>query len=91
MAIIRKGDTMDGLQREIAAYDRMRDCLETDHLGEWVVVHDEELAGTYAGFEEAAQEAIRRFGRGPYLIRQVGAGPITLMIPVLATPARADD
>ena len=91
MAIIWKGDTMDGLQREIAAYDRMRDCLETDHLGEWVVVHDEELAGTYASDQEAAEDAVGRFGRGPYLIRQVGAGPMELRIPVLATPASAND
>ena len=82
---------MDELQREIAAYDRMRDHLETDHFGKWIVMHDEKLAGTYSGFEEAAEDAVRRFGRGPYLIRQVGRGPITLRIPVLATPARADD
>ena len=79
------------LDEQIAVYESMRDDLEREHMGEWVVVHDEELAGTYVSDQEAAEEAIRRFGRGPYLIRQVGAGPITLRIPVLATPARADD
>lgn len=82
---------MDGLQREIAAFDRMRDYLETDYFSKWVVVHDEKLAGAYASDQEAAEEAVRRFGRGPYLIRQVGAGPMELRIPVLATPARAND
>ena len=74
---------MAGLQKEINAYERMRDYLETDHFGEWIVVHDEELAGTYSSFEDAAHDAIRRFGRGPYLIRQSGAPPVTLPASVL--------
>ncbi len=69
---------MGGLQREIAAYDRMRDYLETDHFGEWVVVHDEQLVGTYETFEAAAEEARQRLSRGPCLIRRAGAPPLTL-------------
>ena len=69
---------MSGLSKQIAAYEEMRDYLETDHFGEWVVFHDEELVGFYDSFEDAANDAVRRFGRGPYLIRRVGAGPITL-------------
>ena len=69
---------MAKLSEEIAAYERMRDLLETDHFGEWVVVHDGELIGTYSAFQDAADAAIRRFGRGPYLIRRVGRGPIRL-------------
>ena len=69
---------MSILSKEIAAYDRFRGELETDHFGEWVVVHDEHLAGTYADFQDAAADAVRRFGRGPYLIRRVGAPPVTL-------------
>ena len=64
------------LTREMAAYDEMRRSLEADHFGEWVIVHDELLAGAYADFESAAEDAVRRFGRGPYLIRQVGEGPV---------------
>jgi hypothetical protein len=36
------------------------------------------LIGTYETFDQAARDAVRRFGRGPYLIRQVGSSPITL-------------
>lgn len=67
---------MAALSKEIAAYDRMRSYLEMDHFGKWIVMHDEELIGSYENVEEAVDEAVRRFGRGPYLIRQVGAGPI---------------
>ena len=77
---------MEVLSREIAVYEGMQDRLEMDHFGKWVVVHEEELVGTYGTFEAAADEAIRRFGRGPYLIRQVGAGPVTLPASVLYRP-----
>ena len=74
---------MSGLSKQIAAYEEMRDYLETDHFGEWVVLHAEELVGTYDSFEDAADDAVRRFGRGPYLIRRVGAGPIRLSSSIL--------
>ena len=38
---------MDQLDIEIAAYNRMRDYLEANHKGEWVIIHDEELIGAY--------------------------------------------
>ena len=74
------------LSQEIAAYDRMRNGLEVDHFGKWVVVHDEELVDTYEDFEDAAEDAIRRFGRGPYLIRRVGEGPVRLPSSALYRP-----
>ncbi len=80
---------MATLKNEIAAYERMRNDLEVEHLGEWVVVRDEELAGTYQSFEEAADDAVQRFGRGPYLIRQVGAPPLVLPASVQYRPVHA--
>ena len=67
---------MDQLSKDMAAYDRMRDELERDYFGKWVIVRDEELVGTYDESEDAVNDAIRRFGRGPYHIRQVGPQPI---------------
>lgn len=69
-------------EREIPAYNLMRDELEAKHLNEWVVVHGGKLIGAYATFEAAAQAATKRFGRDPYLIRQVGARPLRLPISV---------
>lgn len=81
---------MARLNDEIAAYDRMRADLETQHNGQWVVIRDGVLQGAYDEFEAAAEEAVRRFGRGPYLIRQVGAGPLTLPASVQFRPVHAD-
>ncbi len=81
---------MTTLSSQISAYKEMRAVLETDHFGKWVVFHSGELAGTYDTFEDAAEDAVRRFGRGPYLIRQVGAPPITLPASVLYRPVNAN-
>ena len=74
------------LSREIAAYDRMRGVLEVDCFGKWVVVRDEKLVGEYGDFQSAAEDAVRLFGRGPYLIRRVGAGPVRLPASALYRP-----
>ena len=63
---------MGQLDVEVATYNRMREDLEANHHLEWVVIHGEELAGIFADLQVAADAAVRRFGRGPYLIRQVG-------------------
>ena len=85
-----KGATvMTTLTKEISAYERMLDDLEAEHLGEWVLVRDEKLIGAYESFELAADDAVRRFGRGPYLIREVGGRPMSLPASVLYRPIHA--
>ena len=74
---------MASLLEEIAAYEEQRNYLEVELLGKWVVFHDKELAGAYDDFQAAAAEAVSRYGRGPYLIRQVGAPPMQLSASVL--------
>ena len=71
---------MDDLDRQIAAYEARRDELERDYHGRHVVFHDGELFGDYGTLDEAADAAVQSFGRGPYLIRQVGA-PETITLP----------
>ena len=66
---------MDAIRREMAAYDEMRAELEAEHLGKWVIVRNRELVDIYETFEDAAEAAIARFGRGPYHIREVGMSP----------------
>ena len=70
--------TLAELAENIAAYEVMQMELERDHFGKWVVFHDRRLYGIYNTFEEAAINAVENFGRGPYLIREVGQLPITL-------------
>ena len=74
---------MADLNQDIAAYDKLQADLESKHVGKWVLVHDEALVSLYDSFEAAAEEAVKRFDRGPYLIRQIGAPPITLPASVM--------
>lgn len=80
---------MTTLKKEIAAYETMRSDLEMEQLGKWVVVHDEKLVDTYETFEAAAEDAVQRFGRGPYLIRKIGEAPLTLPASALYRPFHA--
>ena len=82
--------TLTALSHQISVYEDMRDALETDYFGKWVVFQGGQLAGTYESFEEAAGDAVTRFGRGPYLIRRVGAGPPKLPASVLYRPVNAN-
>ena len=81
---------MTTLTRQIAAYEKMQEKLEAEHLGKWVIFHSDVLEGTYASLDEAAEDAVQRFGRGPYLIRQIGAPPVTLPASVLYRPVSVD-
>jgi hypothetical protein len=80
---------MDNLEKEIQAYDKMRDSLEASHTGKWVLIHDQVLIAIYDTFESAAEDAVKRFGAGPYLIRQVGAPPIVLPASLMYNIVRA--
>jgi len=82
---------MAELDQEIAAYEGMSKELEAHHMGKWVLIHDLKLIAIYESFERAAEDAVRQFGRGPYLIRQVGAPPVALPASVMYRPEYARD
>ena len=71
------------LTSQMSAYKEMQEVLEVDYFGKWVIFYDGDLVDAYDSFEDAAEDAVRRFGRGPYLIRQVGQPPLTLPASVL--------
>ena len=61
------------LRDEIRAYEAMEDELLEHHKGKYVLIKDGQLIDTFDTFDAAARRALDKFGRGPYLIRQVGA------------------
>ena len=70
------------LDDEIVFYETtIRADLEVSQMGKWVVVHDRKLEGTFDSFGEAARNGVSRFGKGPFLLQQVGAPRTTLSIP----------
>jgi len=77
---------MNKLSDEIAAYKKMQRKLELDYSGKWVILHGGKLINTYESFESAAADAVKKFGSGPYLIREVGASPVSYPASVLYRP-----
>ena len=78
------------LEQNIEAYEAMRETLEKHHLHKFVVFQDAAFVDSFDTFHNAATEAVQRFGRGPYLIRQVGAPTrFTMPASVAFRPAHA--
>lgn len=80
---------VDAINAEIAAYGNMKQELEEKHMGKWVLFHEGKLVAVHESFDDAAKDAVEKFGRGPYLIRQVGAPAITLPASVMFCPVYA--
>lgn len=77
---------MGSVDANIAVYDKLHAELESKYMGQWVLIHNEALINVYDSFEAAAADAVKQFGRGPYLIRQVGAKPMVLPASVAFFP-----
>jgi uncharacterized protein with PIN domain len=80
---------MSDIKSELAAYAEQKQELEEKYMGKWVLFYDLKLVAVYDSFEAAAEDAVRRFGRGPYLIHQVGAPPVALPASVMFHPSYA--
>jgi hydrogenase maturation factor len=65
----------ENLDKNISFYIKIQSELK---VGKWVLIHNQTLVSVHDSFESAAQEAVRLFSEGPYLIRQVGAPNLTL-------------
>jgi len=82
-------DNQPDLNRDLDAFEAQRASLEARYRGQWVVFHDAAFVDAFPTFEGAAEAAVARFGRGPYLIKQVGAPPVTIPASVMYNIAHA--
>jgi len=57
--------------REEAAYARERERLLRDHLGKFVVVHQDEVFGPFDTLGEATLEGYRHFGDVPIIVKDI--------------------
>ncbi|MBI4923212.1 MAG: hypothetical protein HY834_15835 [Devosia nanyangense] len=69
---------MTALVEERKLFKKLRAELEMKSRGKWALIHKNDLVGTFDTFDDAATHAVARFGRGPFLIRQIGAADVTL-------------
>jgi hypothetical protein len=71
------------LEAEIKAFEARKGDLEKTYPGKFVLFKGSEFIGAWDTINAAAAEAIKLYGRGPYLIRQVGAPPPNVPASVL--------
>ncbi len=63
---------MDELAQEYAVFESKREELEAAHTGKYVLIKSDEIIGTFDTLDDALRIAVKRFGRGPYLIEEIG-------------------
>jgi hypothetical protein len=59
------------LDPELAYFNDHRAEWLSHYAGKFALVKDETLVGTFTTFNEAYAAAVEKFGKGPFLIRQV--------------------
>jgi hypothetical protein len=59
------------LDREFAVYRRELPTMLTDHEGQWVLIHGDDVAGFWPTEDEAYDAGCDRFGPGPFLVMPV--------------------
>lgn len=62
------------------AFNNMSEELNQHHAGKFVIIYNGQFVASFDNINNAASEAVKRFGRGPYLIRKVGA-PTEMAMP----------
>ncbi len=77
------------LEREIAAFERMKPDLEKHHMGKFVLIQGDELVDTFDTEDAVIREGLERFPNTPFLVRLVGEKPSR--IPVSAHTFRPVD
>jgi hypothetical protein len=59
------------LDREIETFEKHRDELVSAHRGQFALVKDSEVVGTYASEHDAITDGYHRFGNVPFLVKEV--------------------
>ena len=67
-----------GLGSEIEAYAEQKEELERNHPGKWIVFRDRQVVKVFDSFADADDWVLDTYGRGPCLVRKVGASPPVL-------------
>ena len=69
---------MNQVQKNREAYEKLRDKLESEHLGRYALMHDGEIIDIYNDSGDAYSIGCDKFGLGNFTIEKVGERPISL-------------
>ena len=60
------------LKTETAYYDEHAEELLLTYPNRYLLIHGDQLIGDYERHSEAVGDGVRRYGRGPFLVRRTG-------------------
>jgi hypothetical protein len=78
--ICEREPTMKTLMKELETYERNKQTLLAEHEGKFVVIHSDEVAGTWDSYSDAYAAGCDRFGLEPFLVKQVLAKDKVLVV-----------
>lgn len=58
------------LEKELETYKAKLPELK-EHQGKYVLIHGDEVVGTYTSYEDAIKEGYTRFKLDPFLVKQI--------------------
>ena len=61
----------ESLATELATYERHKTALVREHEGKYVLIHSEDIAGTWDTYQDALGAGYRQFGLEPFLVKQI--------------------
>ena len=72
------------LKTETAYYDEHAEELLLTYPNRYLLIHGDQLIGDYERHSEAVGEGVRRYGRGPFLVRRSGDKQLVFTAPALS-------
>ena len=74
------------LEKEKETYAKKFPELE-EHLGEYVLIHGEEVAGIFEAYADAIAQGYRQFGLKPFLVKRIEREEGAQLITRILAPA----
>jgi hypothetical protein len=71
------------LERELNYFQEHKAELLQHHAGQFALIHDQQLVGTFPTFREAFEAGVQQFGVEPFLVQHVADQPDQIQYPAL--------
>jgi hypothetical protein len=71
------------LEQELNYFQEHKAELLQHHAGQFALIHDHQLVGTYPTFGEAFDAGVKQFGTAPFLVQHIADQPDQIQYPAL--------
>ena len=71
------------LERETRHFESVREALVRDHNGQFALINGNRLEGVFTTFAEAYGAGVHRHGTNAFMVRQITAVDVPLLLPAL--------